>query len=279
MNDLITDFPVHYYQQFDADPGLEFPSAACGGWREGRLPVNISRTALVVMHAWDLGMPAEHPGEFRAVGELAASYEVGRTVFPGLLDAVRRSPLRLFHVVGGGKYYTEYPGYQFASDLAGPSPAPPEKIAGDEVHARIQQFRADFGRIGQHNAADVAAAFRAIRFPEFAEPQDSEPIAENTHQLFALCREFGINHLIYVGFFINWCLLMSSGGMQEMARHGVICSAIREGVVAIENRESAIGRLHKEEGLWRTSLAFGLVFDVESFKNTLILLSSTRTAG
>lgn len=124
----------------------------------GGLPVNISRTALVVMHAWDLGMPAEHPGEFRAVGELAASYEVGRTVFPGLLDAVRRSPLRLFHVVGGGKYYTEYPGYQFASDLAGPSPAPPEKIAGDEVHARIQQFRADFGRIGQHNAADVAAA-------------------------------------------------------------------------------------------------------------------------
>ena len=75
--------------------------------------------------------------------------------------------------------------------------------------------------------------------------------------------------MIYVGFFINWCLLMSSGGMREMARHGVICSAIREGVVAIENRESAVGRLHKEEGLWRTSLAFGLVFDLAGFTTAL----------
>jgi hypothetical protein len=58
-----------------------------------------------------------------------------------------------------------------------------------------------------------------------------------------------------------------------MRRTGMICSALRQAVTAVENRESARTEAHKEEALWRVALAFGFVFDVDDFVmqlNTLI---------
>ncbi len=51
--------------------------------------------------------------------------------------------------------------------------------------------------------------------------------------------------------------------MLDMSRHGIMCSAIRQATTAVECRESARTQSHKEEGLWRTALAFGFVFDVD----------------
>ena len=105
-------------------------------------------------------------------------------------------------------------------------------------------------------------------------PADAAPILErrlaaaedeNARQLFALCKPEGINHLIYVGFAINWCLLLSPGGMADMSRHGFMCSTIREAVTAVENRETARDELCKQIALWRVALAFGLVFDLGDF--------------
>jgi hypothetical protein len=98
-----------------------------------------------------------------------------------------------------------------------------------------------------------------------ARPVEDEGVAENSSQLLALCRDAGINHLIYAGFAINWCLLMSPGGMVDMERRGVMCSAFRQAVTAVENRESARQELAKQLALWRVSLGFGFVFDVEDF--------------
>jgi hypothetical protein len=72
-------------------------------------------------------------------------------------------------------------------------------------------------------------------------------------------------NLIYAGFAINWCLLMSPGGMLDMSRHGVMCSALRQAVTAVENKETARRELCKEIALWRVALAFGFVFDVADF--------------
>ena len=268
-NELIVKMPFHYYQQFDADVNLEYPCQAYGGWKQSEIEVNLDRTALVVMHAWDLGTAAEYPGQFRATGELPETYRVCREVFPDLLATVRNSQMQLFHVVGGGNYYQDYPGYRLACKLAGPEPESLPGIERDEFVTRICEFRRDNCFPGKHNLPDITRAFKHIKFPAEAEPRGNEGIAANAHQLFALCREFRVNHLIYVGFNINWCLLMSPGGMLDMSRRGLVCSVIRDATVAVENKESASGRLYREEGVWRTSIAFGLVFDVESFKKTL----------
>ena len=88
-------------------------------------------------------------------------------------------------------------------------------------------------------------------------------MGETANQLDALCREADVSHLIYAGFAVNWCLLMSPAGMLDMSRRGYLCSALRQAVTAVENRESARTEAHKEEALWRVSLAFGYVFAVD----------------
>jgi hypothetical protein len=78
-----------------------------------------------------------------------------------------------------------------------------------------------------------------------------------------------VNHLVYAGFAINWCLLMSPGGMLEMSRRGIMCSALRQAVTAVENKETARHELAKEIGLWRVALAFGFIFNVDDFVSAI----------
>ncbi len=250
-----------YYQQFDADFARDVPAEGYGGWQQAEIDIAPEHTAVVVMHAWDCGTREEFPGWHRAVEYIPRADEICRTVFPPLLAAVRQSPLRLFHVVGGGDCYQTLPGYLNTVALAGPPPEGPGRAASDPVSEQLYEFRRRHVFVGLHNEEDVRKGFARLDFPAEARPVGDEPIAEDAHQLFALCTAHGINHLIYMGFAINWCLLMSPGGMLDMSRRGVMCSAIRQAVTAVENKESARRELGKELALWRVALAFGFVFD------------------
>ncbi len=261
--------PANYYQQFDADYQREVPAEGYGGWKKTSLELDLHHTAIVVMHAWDHGTAAEFPGWYRCVEYIPRSKEICRTVLPKLLSAVRASGVNLFHVVGGGKYYQDLPGYRRAVALAGPAPASPPGIAGDPSLDRLRRFRGEHVFVGRHNEADVNRGFARVTFPPEARPVGEEGIAENGHQLFALCKAAGVNHLIYAGFAINWCLLLSPGGMHEMSGRGVMCSAFRQATTAVENKESARSQWAKELGLWRVALAFGFVFDVDDFVGAL----------
>ncbi len=261
--------PADYYQQFDADFSLDVPAEGYGGWKRAKIQISLDHTALVVMHAWDCGTREEYPGWHRAVEYIPRAYEISRTILPRLLSMVRRSDLSLFHVVGGGAYYKEYPGYSRALELAGPEPKPPEKIESDPVLDELKEFRSKHVFVGPHNRDDVNRGFQNVDFTPEARPVGDEGIAENANQLFALCKDSGINHLIYAGFAINWCLLLSPGGMADMNKRGLMCSALREAVTAVENKETARKQICKETALWRVGLAFGFVFSVDDFVEAL----------
>jgi len=256
---------ANYYQQFDADYSLEVPAEGYGGWRKAEIEIAPEHTAVVVMHAWDCGTREQYPGWYRAVEYIPRARQISRTVFPRLLSAVRASRLRLFHVVGGGDYYKDCPGYRRAVKLAGPEPPPPEQVEPDPVLEALRRFRSERVFVGKHNAADVERGFQNLDFQPEARPTEEEGVAENARQLLALCRESGVNHLLYAGFAINWCLLLSPGGMADMSRHGLMCSALRQAVTAVENKETARRELCKELALWRVAVAFGFVFDVDDF--------------
>lgn len=274
--------PAHYYQQFDADYTLDVPAEGYGGWKTAEIEIDLARTAVVVMHAWHPRTRDEFPGWYRAVEYLPRSARICREVFPRLLGGVREVGMKVFHVVGGGNYYQHLPGYRRTRELAGDSPPPPERIEADPYLVRLQQFRAENVFVGAHNEADVRRAFQELRFATEAEPREDEEIAEDGHQLFALCKHYGIGHLIYAGFAINWCLLLSPGGMAEMSQRGVMCSAFRQAVTAVENRETARQEVCKQIALWRVALAFGFVFDVDEFLQSLPLsrgAATERTGG
>jgi len=253
-----------YYRQFDADLTREIPAEAFHGWTTAEVPLALDHTAVVVMHAWDCGTPAQYPG-WRRVGEfIPRTEEICRSVFPRLLSAVRASPLRLFHVVSGGTYYQRLPGYKKAARLAGRSPKAPEQIQPDPVWEQLQRFRVE-NTLGKHNLADIGRGFANLNFPAEAMPQGEEGVAANARQLLALCKESGVNHLVYVGFAINECLHQAPAGMVDMSRHGFLCSTIRQAVTAVESKETARGELGKEMALWRVGRLYGFLFDVEEF--------------
>jgi len=260
--------PAHYYQQFDADYARDVPAEGYGGWKTAEVELSPDHTALVVMHAWDCGGPEEYPGWRRAVEYYPRALKILREVFPPLLAAVRASPLPVFHVVGGRDYYSHLPGYQHAVALAGLTPEP-KPVEPDPFYQRLLDFRAKHVHVGPGNRADVDAGWARLNFAPEARPMAGEGIAENGAQLAALCIAHGINHIVYIGFAINWCLLMSPGGMVDMRRHGLICSTIRDATTAVENRETARDEREKEQGLWRFSLESGFVFDSKDFISAL----------
>ena len=265
----IAKIPAGYYQQFDADYSLDNPGLGYGGWRRSDIKIDTAHTAFVVMHAWDTGSPEEYAGWYRAVEYFSRAEHICREVFPPMLAAIRSSGMRLFHVVGGGRYHENHPGYRAAIELAGPETETVVPVAGDPVYDELNRFRVERVFPGARNTADIERGLARVDFAPQARPVSDEGVAENGRQLAALCRADGINHLIYMGFAINWCLLMSPGGMLDMRRYGVICSAIRQAVTAVENRETATTEAAKELALWRVSLAFGFVFDMQDIMEML----------
>ena len=257
--------PLEYYQQFDADINLDVPAEAYGGWKKSPFDISLRHTGVVVMHAWNSGTPDQYPGWHRAIEYHGRADRICREVFPPLLAAVRSTDMPLFHVVDGGNYYQHLPGYQHAVTLAEPRKIPVQWMQPDASLLELRRFKEENVHVGRHNEADIKQGFENIDFPEEARPQASEGIAENAAQLFGLCQERGVNHLIYAGFAINWCILLSPGGMVDMSRKGIMCSAFRQAVTAVENRETAREEWCKQVALWRVALAFGFVVDVTDF--------------
>jgi hypothetical protein len=258
-----------YYQQFDADVTKDVPAESYGGWKETTVQLPLAHTALVVMHAWDCGTAAEYPGWHRAVEYFRRADRIVNEVFPPLLSAARAARMPLFHVVGPGDYFQKLPGYLRTVEIAGAAPEGPGMIEVDPATAAMRKFREMEGSPGRHNLPDIEKGFGRMDFPGPARPVGDEPVAENSHQLLGLCRHFGISHLVYVGFAINWCLLLSPGGMAEMRRFGLMCSTIREAVTAVENKETAREERCKAIALWRVALQFGLVFRLQPFLGAL----------
>lgn len=254
--------PAWYYQHFDADYDQPVAEEGFGGWKKTELPFSRNHTALVVMHAWDTGESYEdYPGWWRAVPYIPRANAILEEVFPPLLNAVRESDWPVFHVVGGGQYYQDLPGYKRAQALAAEDTSARPKVPSDPVRARLDAFRSESVFPGNQNTPDIDRGFAKLDFPDAARPHGDEGVAENGAQLYGLCRDAGVNHLVYCGFAINWCLLLSPGGMAEMQTYGCMCSAIRQATTAVESRESAPGEWAKEIALWRVALAFGFVFD------------------
>ncbi len=257
---------AQYYKQFDADYSLSVPAEGYIGWESTEIEIHLEHTALVVMHAWDTGKQETYPGWYRHVEYLSRANEILRMIFPKLLRAVRASNMRIFHVVQEGNYYQDYPGYQHSVQLAGTPPPKPEQISSEPALDKLHVFKS---RLGEHNTADIVRGLKNMDFAPQAKPVGTEGIAETSHQLFKLCHKYSVNHLIYSGFAINWCLLLSPGGIAEMSKHGIMCSALRQAVTAVENKETARHELCKEIGLWRVALEFGYVFDVDAFVEAL----------
>ena len=262
---MIVNIPSQYYQQYSTDMSLEVPAEGITGWKTADLDVDLDHTALAVMHAWDLGTYDEHPGLWRSAEYYHRAVAICRDILAPLLAAVRKTPMTVCHIVGGNDYWSDTPGYQAAVALAGDEPPRPEPVPVSDTTQALHAFRGEHTFVGPENRADFSAALKDMTFPADVRPVGDEPVAATAHQLGAVCRARGIDHIIYTGFAINWCLLMSPGGMVDMQRRGVMCSTIRQATTAVENAATARTETAKAVALWRVGQHFGFVYDLDDF--------------
>lgn len=268
----IVTIPAWYYKQFDADYSLDVPGEGYGGWMKADLQLNTDKTAFVVMHAWDCGTYEQYPGWYRAVEYIPRANKIAQEIFPELLGGIRNVGMKLYHIAGSESYCKDLPGYLYAKEclleqMKGNQSFRMPNARKDEVIKNLQKFRFENVFYGQHNKADIEKGQANTGFMKNARPEEGEAIVINGDQLHAVCLKDGINHLIYMGFAINWCLQYSPASMNDMADRGFMCSAIREAVTAVENKESARTEGHKEYGLWATALKNGFVYDVKDILN------------
>lgn len=228
--------PVLTYQQFTPRDG--------NGWQQTYRDFSDQHTGIVVMHAWQPPAPAAFPGWQRAVPYLREIGSVLRINFPPLLAAVRERGLPVFHVTGN----------------VPASAQPPGEVPPDATWKSLRAYREAQVFPGAANLADVEAGRQQRTIAPEAQPAPGERTAETSPELHHLCQERGINHLIYIGFAINWCLLMSPGGMVDMKRYGYLCSTVAEATVAVENEATTESRQEYHQALWRVAVEFGFVF-------------------
>jgi len=80
---------------------------------------------------------------------------------------------------------------------------------------------------------------------------------------------YGINHLIYIGYNVDWCILFAPGGIFYINRYGIMTSVIRQAVTAVESKESAKEGRSLEHSLWQIAVGFGFVYDLDDFTAAL----------
>ncbi|MEG1752614.1 MAG: hypothetical protein RR234_01750 [Christensenella sp.] len=256
---------VEYYQNF-CTPHSALPSPdGYGGWQQSSIPFSMSNTAIVVMHTWNTDNYAENVGWLRAAEWLRRADEILCRNFPQFLELARSKNIKIIHVASHEYYCRAFPAYErIAKEFPIKSV---EQIGFENEHtAAIRRFISENAYCGTCNNAEIENIFESgLSFSPKAAPLDNEEIAVSSQQLFEICKKNEINHLIYTGFCINWCLFSSPCGMLDMSRHGLICSTIKELVTAVENKETAENEVAKELALWRISMEFGLVIPLSEF--------------
>lgn len=259
--------PARYYAQQSADYSLSCPGEGYRGWTKADIPVDPAHTAVLVMHAWSIPPRESCPGIYRVCEYIPRSQEIIANRFPAFLAAMRAGGVRLIHIGSRTeKSLDRLPGYQRVARRFPPEDAP-EQIAPDDTLRRLREFREENVFYDRTNRDDVRRAGEVRDFAIL--PNDDEDVACTSGQLFGLCREYGITHLIYTGFAVNACLTMSPCGFFDMTRRGILCSIVSDLTTAVENRESCASEAHKEYGLWAFALWGGFVFDSADLMRTL----------
>ena len=259
--------PAYYYAQHGADYTKEFPAQGFEGWTKTHVPLNLAKTAVVVMHVWKLPDAEQCPGLYSHLEYARRADAIVAERYPAFLAAVRKSGLRVIHVGAGFEpQLREFPSYHAVRKKY--PPVSPERLTvSEEQKALMDKHWKSSCSADMHQYNDIERSFSGRGFS--VTPLEHEEVVTHSNQLFALCKEHGIEHLIYAGFAVNACLIMSQCGLIDMVRHGLMCSVVGDLTTAVENKKSIQAQSNREYGLWLFAVQSGYVFLSDDLKRNL----------
>lgn len=223
---------VRYYRALPTD---------ASGYEHEVLDLDINRTALVVVHCWNIGCP-DGPavdsnfcvgmGWPEAAGE---AQRIMREVIRPTMDAARRSGLRVLHVE---------PDWM---DAAYPH-VPSRRASGLSIAAGPHREMLDRAHGPDYLTQSPLASMRRC---ELVAPAGDEPLVFYSDQLDQALQEHGIRILVYAGFAADMCVLGSEGGARAMLGRGYQCILLRDATLGVETPETFPLRLATRYGTHR----------------------------
>ena len=193
-----------------------------------------ARTALVVLHCWDIGCeggPPADPNFWVGMGSLESLGEAERILHACIrpaMDAARQAQIRVCHVEHpdiARQYPQSQDGLEPTPGTMGGSYSPPPVVPGwnEAMTARAH---------GRNYATEPPYA--GMGRAQIVEPRDDEPMVYETPQFDRILRRYGIENLIYTGFAADMCILRAPGGLEVMQPYGYRRYLLRDATLGVE---------------------------------------------
>jgi nicotinamidase-related amidase len=230
--------PVRFYRSV--------PSDTPNGMVTEEWDLDVTKTAFVSLHCWNVGCPGGPPVpkdywvDMGSPENHVVGWHIIQEEIVPALAAARRTGMPVVHVQPesiGRRYPHLMPPLPEEPKSPSTSPGP----ISDHYSRRAQRVHGE----GFMNWE----GWKELDFAPPVRPQENETVVITTAQWDAWMRQHGIDTLIYVGFCTNLCILDAPGGMRLMAPLGYRCVILREATLAVEFPDTLEQRLQTQASL------------------------------
>jgi nicotinamidase-related amidase len=249
--------PVRFYRAV--------PTSDPAGHVEEPWELELSRTAFIELHCWNVGCPGGPPvpEEFWVDMGSPANHAVGWQIIneaiEPCLQAARRIGMPVVHVQPE-RIGARYPHLQ--PPLPASDPQPNGAAWGWSPISDHQARRAN--RVHGEGFNDWAG-WADLDIAEPVKPIAGETMIVTTDQFDAWLRQRGIDTLIYTGFCTNLCILDSPASMKPMGNRGYRCVLLRDATLAVEFPDTLADRIHTQTAIRYVECWVGYTASVPDF--------------
>lgn len=200
------------------------------GYVEEILELNADRTALVVLHCWNIGCPdgpAVDPNFCVGMGfpeTFEEAYCVMRDVIRPAMDTARVAEILVCHVESA-QIAKRHPEAQQDTESPAPTEAYSPVVPGYRERIIARSHGRDYATRSPYAHMDRA---------QIVAPLPDEPFAYQTVQFDRMLRKRGIENLIYTGFATDMCILNAPGGIAPMFNLGYRVYLMRDATLGVE---------------------------------------------
>ncbi|MGQ9732362.1 MAG: cysteine hydrolase family protein [Candidatus Zipacnadales bacterium] len=232
------------------------------GYEEVKIELDPLKTALVVMHCWNIGCedgPAIDPNFWVGMGALSTLREAERIMREHIrpaMDAARKAGVVVAHVESA-TIAARHPEAQ--QDLDPPSPAQPSSppvVPGWRENIVWRSHGKDYATLSPYARMDRA---------QLCAPLSGEIYVYQTGQFDRQLRKRNIENLIYTGFATDMCLLRAPGGIELMAPYGYRIYLLRDATLGVELEDHFEERIATRWGIGYFETHYGDSLLTEEF--------------
>jgi nicotinamidase-related amidase len=236
------------------------------------LELDPQRTALVVMHCWNIGCecgPAIDLNYWVGIGFPQTTREAGRIMREQIrpaMDASRKAGILVCHVENES-IASRHPEAQQDLDATPPAWQDPHFVPPVET-GWMQRM------VARNHGADyvTGSPYAHMDHAKVVDALPGEPFVHQTNQFHRVLARHGIENLIYTGFATDMCILRAPGGIEPMAHWGYRLFLMRDATIGVECPDTWEERIATRWAIRYFETHFGDTVTSDDFRRACVAL-------